>query len=52
MVSIPPPPVCASPITRSATWIVGPTSKAVLGVISRSSSAPATVKALNVEPGS
>ena len=52
VVSVPPPPSCASPISRSATWIVGGTWNCVSGSISPSSSAPATVKALNVDPGS
>ena len=51
-VSVPPPPSCDSSITRSATWIVGPQVNVVRGVTTASSSAPATVKALKVEPGS
>ncbi len=51
-VRVPPPPACDSSITRSATWMVGPRVKVVSGVTSSSSSAPATVKALKVEPGS
>ena len=42
----------ASPITRSATWICGGSTKDVFGWISPSWIAPATVKALKVEPGS
>ena len=41
-----------SSITRSATWIVGGRSKTVSGLTTPSSSAPATVNALKVEPGS
>ena len=51
-VSVPPPPSWASPIVRSATWIVGPIVNCVRGVTMRSSIAPATVNALKVEPGS
>ena len=51
-VLIPPPPSCASPTVRSATVISGDTSSVVPGSTSPSDSAPATVKALNVEPGS
>ena len=39
-------------ISRSATWSVGGRSNSDWGSISFSSSAPATVKALKVEPGS
>ena len=46
------PRSCASPIVRSATSIWGGRWKSDDGVISPSSSAPATVKALKVEPGS
>ena len=46
------PRPCASSIVRSATWIWGGRSNLVVGLISFSSSAPATVKALKVEPGS
>jgi len=42
----------ASSISRSATLIMGGTGSCVCGRISRSSSAPATVNGLNVEPGS
>jgi hypothetical protein len=43
---------CESEIERSATWIVGGRLKVVSGVTLPSSMAPATVNALNVEPGS
>ncbi len=46
------PRTCDSPMVRSATWIVGGRSKTVSGVTLRSCSAPATVNALNVDPGS
>ena len=52
MVSVSGPRSWASPIVRSATWIWGGRSNWVCGVILCSSSAPATVKALKVEPGS
>jgi hypothetical protein len=42
----------ASPIWRSATVIDGGRWKMSSGLTTPSSSAPATVKALNVEPGS
>ena len=51
-VLVPPPPSCASPTVRSATVISYGTSSVVPGSTSFSSSAPETVKALNVEPGS
>jgi hypothetical protein len=43
---------CDSPISRSATVMVGGRLNSVSGVTLPSSSAPATVNALNVEPGS
>jgi len=46
------PRSCASSITRSATWIDGGRLKMSCGETAPSSSAPATVKALNVDPGS
>ena len=46
------PRASASSIVRSATCSVGGRSNTVCGVISLSSSAPATVNALKVEPGS
>ena len=46
------PPSCASPTTRSATWISDGTSRRVSGLMMPSSSAPAIVKGLKVEPGS
>ena len=46
------PRVWASWIMRSATWIVGASVNGVVGVTTLSSSAPATVTTLNVEPGS
>ena len=46
------PRVCASWITRSATWIVGASVKVLVGETTLSSSAPAIVTILNVEPGS
>ena len=50
---MPPPPSCASPTVRSATWISGGTSSVVVsGSTSFSSIAPDTVNALKVEPGS
>ena len=52
VVSVTAPRSCASPIVRSATWICGGRSNSVVGLISLSSSAPATVNALKVEPGS
>ena len=52
VVSGPPPPPWDSPMTRSATWMVGGTANCVSGVISFSSSAPEIVKALKVDPGS
>ena len=52
MVSVTGPRTCDSPMVRSATWICGGRSNGVLGVIVPSCSAPATVKALKVEPGS
>ena len=48
----PPPPSCASPIVRSATWIRDGTDSSVSGLTSPSSIAPDTVIALKVEPGS
>ncbi len=51
-VSGPLPSSCASPIVRSATWSSEGTWSRVSGVISFSWRAPATVNALNVEPGS
>ncbi len=51
-VSVSAPRAWASPIVRSATWIWGGRSSLVVGLISFSSSAPATVNALNVDPGS
>ena len=42
----------ASWITRSATWIVGASVNDVEGETTLSSSAPAIVTILNVEPGS
>ena len=50
-VKIPPVP-CASLMVRSATWICGPTRKAVSGRTTLEASAPATVNDLKVEPGS
>ena len=52
VVSVTGPRACDSPMSRSATWICGGRSKGVSGVTVPSSSAPATVNALNVEPGS
>ena len=46
------PRMCDSWITRSATWIGGASVKDVSGVTTLSSSAPAMVTILNVEPGS
>ncbi len=46
------PRVCASWITRSATWIVGASVNDVVGETTLSSSAAAIVTILNVEPGS
>ena len=46
------PRSCASLISRSATWRTGGRLNVVDGVTLPSSSAPATVNALNVEPGS
>ena len=46
------PRVCASWITRSATWIVGASRNVVSGETTLSSSAAAIVTILNVEPGS
>ena len=52
VVSVTHPRSWASPIVRSATWICGARLNEVCGVTSPCSSAPATVKGLNVEPGS
>ena len=52
VVSVTEPRSWDSPIVRSATWMVGARPNEVLGVTTLSSSAPATVKALKVEPGS
>ena len=46
------PRACASLISRSATCSTGGRVNGVVGVTLPSSSAPATVNALNVEPGS
>ena len=46
------PRACASLISRSATCRIGGSVNGVVGVTLPSSSAPATVNALNVEPGS
>ena len=46
------PRMCASWITRSATWIVGASTNDVRGVTTLSWSAAVTVTSLNVEPGS
>ncbi len=46
------PRMCDSWITRSATWIVGASVNEVSGVTTLSSSAPAMVTILNVDPGS
>ncbi len=46
------PRSCASSIVRSATVIVGGRWKMSSGETTPSCSAPATVNALNVEPGS
>ena len=46
------PRVCASPIVRSATWILGASRNDVVGETMLSSSAAATVTILKVEPGS
>ena len=46
------PRMCASPITRSATWIFGCSQNEVSGATTLSSSAAAIVTILNVDPGS
>ena len=46
------PRACESLISRSATWRTGGSVNWVVGVTLPSSSAAATVNALNVEPGS
>ena len=46
------PRVCASRMTRSATWMFGASRKVVSGDTTLSSSAAAIVTILNVEPGS
>ncbi len=46
------PRMCASRITRSATLIVGASVKDDSGVTTLSSSAPAIVTILKVDPGS
>ena len=52
VVSVTQPRSSASWIVRSATWIGGGRLNDVSGVTTPSVSAPATVNALNVEPGS
>ena len=52
VVSVTVPRGCDSPMMRSATRIVGGSVNVVRGVTVPSSSAPATVNALKVEPGS
>ncbi len=52
VLSVTGPRGCDSPISRSATLIVGARLNCDSGVTLPSSSAPATVKALKVEPGS
>ena len=52
VVSVSSPCSVSSWIVRSATWIWSGTLKPVVGVIRPCCSAPETVKALNVEPGS